>query len=462
MAQLRPVPAPRKKSTETVGASPSLPPLPTQRKLRDNTADKPVPPPRTNVNKRVVFNEDTEELEESKYEQIVEASNNLYSTLDYDLTPPLPPRPKVTSERFSAELYEILKTNFHAFKNNDANLKGILKNRHSDSVVNHSNQTMKNTNNEVIKRKLVASVLPTVQESKMRNSGNLDFELNRFLKKLLDSEMQYIKKLDKALEISREFQLAGSPESTVLKFFGKLKEIHTFHKNIFYKDLEENIDKPKKMISCFAKHASRFSVYIERHWLVPQETDLTDFELFLLNERNLKEYIHMSKERVMEYIKTLAHLKYYFQFNSFDDCNDYLSLTNDAIGVVENICYQLEVTKKLQSIENIRNKFKECGQVYLNNTFRISIDGSKRSKYHVYFCENLIVFVSMQENGSCQYFDDISVSACYYCIVKNKPLVFELGIKNKKRYILKADTQVVRDRWCEKLSQVFRSQVSKV
>jgi len=269
-------------------------------------------------------------------------------------------------------------------------------------------------------------------------------------------ELNYITKLEHALKLSSQLKEDNVPQLGY-KFFGLLDEIHAFHKETFLKDLESNSETPKYFVLCFITHHQKFNIYIRRQWLMPQESELDSFEYYLLKRYNLEPYLSLTTQRVYDYGQNMKLFKSVCQKQNNIECK---VAVDEAIKIIANIQHQLEKVDFLKiAFGSFSNKLKECGQVLLDGTFDVSINGSKNKNCVVYICKNLVIFANPQDKGCYQYIDSIPTSETYCCAMAKSKNKFEIGLRGRKNFTLRSEFKEIKDHWCKELRKVIKSEL---
>ncbi|KAM4613204.1 quattro isoform 2-T2 [Polymixia lowei] len=310
--------------------------------------------------------------------------------------------------------------------------------------------------------------IPTEQ-----NGSNV-LKLQRIMKELLSTEMEYVRALGYVREhYFPELERADVPQDLRGQrgsIFGNLEKLHDFHRHHFLKELESCLKEPFRVGRCFLRHRESFALYALYSKNKPQSDSLLishgqDFfkqkQLELGDKMDLWSYLLKPVQRISKYSLLLQDM--------VRECGPGQAREMAEVkAALEVVHFQLRHGNNLLAMDDIHNcdvNLKEQGQLIRQDEFLVTFR-KKKCFRHIFLFQDLILFSKTKKTdvGNDTYIYKQSFKTSDIGMTHNSGdsgLCFEIWFRRRKSqdtYKLQAGSREVKEGWTRDLERILWEQ----
>uniref|UniRef100_A0A3Q1M3Z3 MCF.2 cell line derived transforming sequence n=1 Tax=Bos taurus TaxID=9913 RepID=A0A3Q1M3Z3_BOVIN len=332
----------------------------------------------------------------------------------------------------------------------------------------------------------------SAQSSNLDNDNSLDILKNHVLNELIQTERAYVRELFTVLLGYRAEM--DNPEMFVLMppllrskrdvLFGNMAEIYEFHNNIFMSSLENCVDAPERVGSCFLERKDDFQMYAKYCQNKPRSEAIwkkySECAFFQECQRKLKHrlgldsYLLKPVQRITKYQLLLKELLKYSK-----DCVGSVEL-KEALDTMLDLLKSVNDLMHQTAINGYIGNLNELGKMIMQGAFSVWIGHKKGTtkmkdfarfkpmQRHLFLYEKAVVFckrrVESGEGGDrypsysfkhCLKMDELGITE----YVKGDNRKFEIWNAGKEEvYIVQASNIDMKMMWLKEIRTILLKQ----
>nr|XP_005896958.1 PREDICTED: proto-oncogene DBL isoform X6 [Bos mutus] len=332
----------------------------------------------------------------------------------------------------------------------------------------------------------------SAQSSNLDNDNSLDILKNHVLNELIQTERAYVRELFTVLLGYRAEM--DNPEMFVLMppllrskrdvLFGNMAEIYEFHNNIFMSSLENCVDAPERVGSCFLERKDDFQMYAKYCQNKPRSEAIwkkySECAFFQECQRKLKHrlgldsYLLKPVQRITKYQLLLKELLKYSK-----DCVGSVEL-KEALDTMLDLLKSVNDLMHQTAINGYIGNLNELGKMIMQGAFSVWIGHKKGTtkmkdfarfkpmQRHLFLYEKAVVFCKRRvESGDggdrypsysfkhCLKMDELGITE----YVKGDNRKFEIWNAGKEEvYIVQASNIDMKMMWLKEIRTILLKQ----
>ncbi|MGH0163359.1 UNVERIFIED_CONTAM: hypothetical protein FKN15_044948 [Acipenser sinensis] len=304
-------------------------------------------------------------------------------------------------------------------------------------------------------------------EGKKMNSS----KVQHIMDEMISTEREYVRSLGYIIEnYFPEMERMDLPQDLRGKrniIFGNLEKLYDFHTQYFLKELEDCVDYPLLVSSCFLRHEEQFGMYALYSKNKPQSDTLLashgngffkNKQLELGDKLDLASYLLKPIQRMSKYALLLKDM--------IKDCSKSQEQElSDLRAAEEMVKFQLRHGNDLLAMDAIRGcdvNLKEQGQLRCQDEFIVWC-GRRKNLRHVFLFEDLILFSKTKkiDGGYDVYIYKQSYKTAEIGMTENvgdSGLRFEIWFRRRKSqdtFILQASSGEVKAAWTNIIGKIL-------
>uniref|UniRef100_A0A3Q1NGV5 MCF.2 cell line derived transforming sequence n=1 Tax=Bos taurus TaxID=9913 RepID=A0A3Q1NGV5_BOVIN len=329
----------------------------------------------------------------------------------------------------------------------------------------------------------------SAQSSNLDNDNSLDILKNHVLNELIQTERAYVRELFTGYRAEMD-----NPEMFVLMppllrskrdvLFGNMAEIYEFHNNIFMSSLENCVDAPERVGSCFLERKDDFQMYAKYCQNKPRSEAIwkkySECAFFQECQRKLKHrlgldsYLLKPVQRITKYQLLLKELLKYSK-----DCVGSVEL-KEALDTMLDLLKSVNDLMHQTAINGYIGNLNELGKMIMQGAFSVWIGHKKGTtkmkdfarfkpmQRHLFLYEKAVVFckrrVESGEGGDrypsysfkhCLKMDELGITE----YVKGDNRKFEIWNAGKEEvYIVQASNIDMKMMWLKEIRTILLKQ----
>nr|XP_025131981.1 proto-oncogene DBL isoform X5 [Bubalus bubalis] len=332
----------------------------------------------------------------------------------------------------------------------------------------------------------------SVQSSNLDNDNSLDILKNHVLNELIQTERAYVRELFTVLLGYRAEM--DNPEMFVLMppllrskrdvLFGNMAEIYEFHNNIFMSSLENCVDAPERVGSCFLERKDDFQMYAKYCQNKPRSEAIwkkySECAFFQECQRKLKHrlgldsYLLKPVQRITKYQLLLKELLKYSK-----DCVGAVEL-KEALDTMLDLLKSVNDLMHQTAINGYIGNLNELGKMIMQGAFSVWMGHKKGTtkmkdfarfkpmQRHLFLYEKAVIFCKRRvESGEgsdrypsysfkhCLKMDELGITE----YVKGDNRKFEIWNAGKEEvYIVQASNIDMKMMWLKEIRNILLKQ----
>ncbi|XP_044792715.2 proto-oncogene DBL isoform X9 [Bubalus bubalis] len=332
----------------------------------------------------------------------------------------------------------------------------------------------------------------SVQSSNLDNDNSLDILKNHVLNELIQTERAYVRELFTVLLGYRAEM--DNPEMFVLMppllrskrdvLFGNMAEIYEFHNNIFMNSLENCVDAPERVGSCFLERKDDFQMYAKYCQNKPRSEAIwkkySECAFFQECQRKLKHrlgldsYLLKPVQRITKYQLLLKELLKYSK-----DCVGAVEL-KEALDTMLDLLKSVNDLMHQTAINGYIGNLNELGKMIMQGAFSVWMGHKKGTtkmkdfarfkpmQRHLFLYEKAVIFCKRRvESGEgsdrypsysfkhCLKMDELGITE----YVKGDNRKFEIWNAGKEEvYIVQASNIDMKMMWLKEIRNILLKQ----